>query len=85
MRRDRSVYRVHVDPVDAPGAVEHVRHKAALAVVTEVVHKSEHGGLAGVCRVARREAEVEEEVRTPPPRASLGRCGRGTRRRGAWR
>ena len=64
VRRDRAVYRVDVNPVDAPGAVGHIRTKAALvAIVAEVVHESECGGLARVRRIARREAEVDKEVR----------------------
>jgi hypothetical protein len=58
-----AVYCVDVDPVDAPAAVGHVRAKAAVvAVVAQVVHECERGGLVGALRVMRRESEVDEEA-----------------------
>ena len=51
--------------------------KLLVAVVTEVVHKSGRGG-SGVHRVARREAEVEEEIHVPLSQTRLGSCARNT-------
>jgi hypothetical protein len=51
--------------------------KLLVAVVTEVVHKFGHGG-SGIRRVARREAEVEEEIRVPLSQTRLGSRARNT-------
>ena len=51
--------------------------KLLVAVVTEVVHKFGRGG-SGVRRVARREAEVEEEIRVLLSRTRLGSHARNT-------
>ena len=59
------VYRVDLCPVDAPAAVGHVRAKAAVVAVAQIMHGSERAGLVGALRVPRRDSEVVEEVRAP--------------------